>query len=236
VKTATLMKRYKRFLADVKLPDGTLITIHCPNTGSMKNCAIPGSRVWYSTSANRKRKYAHTWELVEAADGELIGVNTIRANQIVRTGIEAGTVPELAHYNEIKAEVRFGEENSRIDLLLSTDTSGINDRCYVEVKSVTFLDQTIGSGIGLFPDAKTQRGIKHLRELIRVVESGHRAVLFYCVQHTGITEVRPADSIDPQYGRILREARDAGVELLAYVVRIKPPNIVLQQRIPVVCP
>jgi sugar fermentation stimulation protein A len=236
VNTAILVRRYKRFLADIELPDGKLITIHCPNTGSMTNCAIPGSRIWYSTSANKKRKYPHTWELVEAADGELIGVNTIRANQIVRSGIESGIAPELADYSDIKAEVRFGEENSRIDLLLSSETAGGNAYCYVEIKSVTLLDSTVGSGIGLFPDAKSQRGIKHLRELIRVVNSGHRAVLFYCAQHTGIREVRPADNIDPEYGRILREARDVGVELLAYAVNIDPPNIVLQKRIPVVCP
>ncbi len=212
------------------------MTIHCPNTGSMTNCSAPGSRIWYSTSPNQKRKYPHTWEFVETTEGDLAGVNTSRANQVVRQAIETGVIAELDGYAHIQREVQYGEENSRIDLLLTREPTATGARCYVEVKNVTL--RTIGdeAGVGLFPDAVTERGTRHLRELMSVVASGHRAVLFFCVQHTGIREVRPADTIDPVYGLTLRQAQEAGVELLAYGADIDPPEVVLGRKIPVVCP
>lgn len=243
--TAILLKRYKRFLADVQLADGTVITIHCPNTGSMKNCAEPGSKIWYSTSTNTKRKYANTWELVETSAGEMIGVNTIKANHLVRKAIGSGVVAELSGYDRVQNEVRYGNENSRIDFLLSKESAanpGTTDaknesprNCYVEVKNVSLLEQSLGEGVGLFPDSVSVRGTRHLRELINVVESGDRAVLFFCVQHTGISEVRPADQIDPDYARTLRQARDMGVEIIAYVAEFNPPDVFLTKRIPVIC-
>jgi sugar fermentation stimulation protein A len=235
--SATLIRRYKRFLADIQMDDGRVITIHCPNTGSMKNCAFPGGRIWYSTSSNKKRKYPHTWELVETPDGYFICVNTGKANNLVRDAIESGVVAELADYSNIRAEVRYGVENkSRVDFVLSNESRSLGKKCYVEVKSVTLLDDSQGVGVGLFPDAVSERGTRHLNELIEVVRNGQRAVLFYCVQHTGIREVRPADDIDPVYGQTLRKALIAGVEVLAYRADIKPETAALHERLAVVCP
>jgi sugar fermentation stimulation protein A len=236
LQTATLIRRYQRFLADIQLDDGKVLTIHCANTGSMKNCAFPGSRIWYSKSSNKNRKYPHTWELIETPVGHLIGVNTSKANRLVREAIESRVVEELTGYADIRAEVRFGvEKKSRVDFVLSNESSSTSTRCYVEVKSVTLLDETYGSGVGLFPDAVSERGTRHLNELIEVVRTGQRAVLFFCVQHTGIDEVRPADDIDPVYGQTLRRALESGVEVLAYRADIKPGTMALRERLSVVC-
>jgi sugar fermentation stimulation protein A len=156
----TLVRRYKRFLADVVLEDGTALTAHCPNTGSMLGCQTPGSRVWLSLSDNPKRKYAHTWELVELDGGALVGINTGRSNALVREAIESGLMGELGGYDEIRPEVRYGDENSRVDFLLT----GTNGACYVEVKNVT---AAVREGIALFPDAVSTRAARHLRELLR---------------------------------------------------------------------
>ena len=227
---ARLTRRYKRFLADVTLDDGTALTAHCPNTGSMLGCQLPGSRVWLSRSDNPKRKYAYTWELVELDGGVLVGINTGRSNALVREAIESGVIGELGGYDEIRAEVRYGSENSRADFLLS----GGGGDCYVEVKNVT---AAVQDGVAVFPDAVSTRGTKHLRELMGVVrEAGKRAVLCFCVQRTDVDEVRPADDIDPVYGRTLREALAAGVEVVAYRAEMHPEAVVLAERIPVVCP
>ena len=173
-------------MADVELADGSQITLHCPNTGSMKNCLYPGGRVWYSDSNNPKRKFPCTWEQAEipVQFGDSLqmtraGLNTNMANKLVEELLTAGGVPGLAQYQHIRREVRYGEEKSRIDFLLQQ--AELPD-CYVEVKSVTL---AMGEGLGLFPDAVTARGTKHLREMTQVVASGKRAVLFFCVQHTG---------------------------------------------------
>lgn len=227
---ARLIKRYKRFLADVTLDDGTHLTAHCPNTGSLLGCQTPGSRVWLSRSDNPKRKYAHTWELIELTGGTLVGINTGRSNALVREAIESGAISELSGYDLLRAEVRYGEENSRVDFLLSGDAG----ECYVEVKNVT---AAVDEGIALFPDAVSTRASRHLRELMGSVRHRERrAVLLYCVQRADVREVRPADTIDPDYGRALREALAAGVELLAYRATLSPEAIVLAERIPVVCP
>jgi sugar fermentation stimulation protein A len=202
----TLIRRYKRFLADVELDDGSLVTAHTPNTGSMMGCARPGSRVILSLSGNPGRKYPHSWELVHA-DGVWIGINTMLPNRLAREAIEDGTITELAGYGVIRAEVPYGE-GSRIDLLLS----GTPGKCYVEVKNVTLVE----GGCALFPDAVTARGQKHLRELMEVVRQGHRGVNLFVVQRADGESVSPADAIDPGYGAQLREAHRAGVELLAY--------------------
>lgn len=242
LQSATLIKRYKRFMADVvpelvpepvsesALESGQ-ITLHCPNTGSMKNCMGEGWRVWYSDSGNPKRKYPCTWELSETPEGDLICVNTAQANRIVKEALEQKVVTELAAYDSVKAEVKYGTENSRIDFLLTQD--GLPD-CYVEVKSATLLDESFGKGRGFFPDAVTARGQKHLRELQQMVAEGHRAVLLFCVNHTGIEQVSVADHIDAAYGEVLREALASGVEVLAYKADIDAEAITLRQPIPVV--
>ncbi|OUS30263.1 sugar fermentation stimulation protein SfsA [Gammaproteobacteria bacterium 45_16_T64] len=228
--TGTLIKRYKRFLADVRCEDGSEITIHCPNTGSMKNCAEPGSRVWFSDSHNDKRKYRHTWELVSVGDVgsefPLAGINTGLANKLVQEAVEGDVIPALSGYSSIRREVKYGAENSRIDLLLESEG---RSACYVEVKNVTL---SVGSD-GSFPDAVTERGRKHLRELIAVVEGGERAVLLFCVQHSGIESVRPADEIDPEYGKTLRLAAQVGVEIIAWQANMSSTEIVLKRELPV---
>lgn len=228
--SARLVRRYKRFLADVTFDDGTTITVHCPNTGSMLGCHAPGSRVWLSRSDNPKRKYAYTWELVELDGGVLVGINTGRSNALVREAIESGVIDELGGYEEIRAEVAYGNEGSRADFLLTGDATD----CYVEVKNVT---AAVEDGVALFPDAVSARGTKHLRELMGAVrDSGKRAVLCFCVQRTDVNEVRPADDIDPTYGRTLREALAEGVEVLAYRATMHPEGVALAERVPVVCP
>lgn len=219
-----LLRRYKRFLADVELTDGTVITAHCPNSGSMLGCAAPGSPVLLSRSDNPSRRYPHTWELVHADDC-WIGINTSLPNLLVREGIEQGIVTELQGYERIRQEVCYGSERSRIDLLL--EGPGL---CYVEVKNVTLVED----GMARFPDAVTTRGQKHLRELIAMVANGARSVNFFVVQHANATAVAPADSIDPAYGRLLRQAAMAGVELLAYQASVTPTEIVLCRPLPIV--
>lgn len=225
--SGVLVKRYKRFLADVILDDGREVTAHCPNTGSMKNCAEPGSRVWLLDSQNPKRKYPLGWELVEIEQEYLACINTGRANGLMREAIEQGVITELQGYGSIRQEVKYGE-NSRIDLLLS---EGEQADAWVEIKNVTLLEEDNWGG---FPDAVTARGAKHLNELMAMVAKGERAVMLFCVAHTGIKQVRPADQIDPKYGRLLREAAAAGVEIMAYAAEISPESISIQQRLPVI--
>ncbi len=167
-----LLRRYKRFLADIQLPNGEQITLHCPNTGAMTGCANPGDTVWFSTSHNPKRKYAHTWELTQTQAGDFICVNTLRANQLVQEALANQWIDELASYREILPEQKYGNENSRIDFLLKSNC--LLD-CFVEVKSTTLLTE---NGVGMFPDAKTERGQKHLRELTKIAEQGLQAVIF----------------------------------------------------------
>ncbi|WP_281559582.1 DNA/RNA nuclease SfsA [Thalassomonas sp. RHCl1] len=209
LQSATLLKRYKRFLADIEFPDGEQTTIHCANTGAMTGCADPGNTVWYSQSDNPKRKYPFSWELSQTQAQDIICVNTIRANQLVEEALESGKIAELTGYDELKREVKYGNENSKIDFYLSSPEKADT---YIEVKSVTLLSD----GQGYFPDAVTTRGQKHLRELTELAQQGKRAVLFFAVLHSGIHSVKAADHVDPLYGRLLAEAIEAGVEVLAY--------------------
>lgn len=222
---AKLLKRYKRFLADVELLGGEQITVHCPNTGKMTGCAEAGSRVWLSRSDNPKRKYAYTWELVEVRSGVLAAVHSAKANGLVIEALQNDLIKELAGFDELQKERRFGEENSRADVWLRY----ADQSCYVEVKSVT-LD--MGKGVGMFPDTVSARGAKHLRELIRVKRQGHRAILLFCVQHEGIREVSPAEHIDGVYAQTLKEALVAGVEVLVYRAKISLQEIYLNQSLP----
>jgi len=192
----------------------------------MRNCNEPGSRVWFSDSENTKRKYRHTWEVVEVAPGVRAGINTGLANKLVAEAIGAGIVKKLQGYDVLKTEQRYGNENSRIDLLLET----LQKKCFVEVKNVS-----LGEGDrGYFPDSVTERGRKHLRELMSVVGQGDRAVLFFCVQHTGVIDVRPADHIDHKYGETLRQAVESGVEVMAWQAHICDTEIALVKELPVV--
>lgn len=219
-----LIRRYKRFLADIVLQDGRMVTVHCPNSGSMKGCATPGSRVYISCSSKPDRKYPYTWELVES-DGFWAGINTSLPNRLVREAIENGTVAELQGYTTIRAEVPYGSK-SRIDLLLE----GRGKRCFVEVKNVTLVE----GGLALFPDAVTTRGQKHLQELMRAVSEGDRGIIFFTVQRGDGKSVSPADMIDPEYGRLLRLALKNGVEALAYRALVTPDEIRLTERLPVI--
>lgn len=222
-----LIKRYKRFLADIKLPTGEVIVAHCPNTGSMKRCQQENARVWVSKSDNPKRKLAYTWELVEVDASYLACINTGYPNKLVGEAIEQGVVSELIGYDTMKAEVKYGEK-SRIDWLLAKDDGEL---CYVEVKNVTLLEE---DGKGYFPDAVTERGRKHLHEMMAMVEQGHRAVLFFCVSHTGINQVSLAQHIDPAYAETFYQALEKGVEVLAYQVDISPQAMKVARPIEVV--
>ncbi len=217
-----LIQRYKRFLADVQLPNGEKITVHCPNTGAMTGCANAGDTVWFSTSDNPKRKYAYTWELTQTQAGDFICVNTQRANQLVAEALNHKWIRELADYDNILPEQKYGEEKSRIDFLLKQQ--GLAD-CFVEVKSTTLLTE---NGVGMFPDAKTQRGQKHLRELIAIAQQGQQAVIFFAVLHTGITQFEVAKQIDPKYAELFNQARQNGLLALSYKATIE-----LAQGVPV---
>lgn len=225
-----LVRRYKRFFVDVDLPAGGRVTAHCPNTGSLLGCAEPGLRVWLSEAGGPGRKLAYRWDLVEVEAGTLVGVNTGLANRLVHEAIGKGVIPELAGYDEMRGEVRFGTEGSRVDLFLSRANGW--ERCFVEVKNVT---AAVRGGVALFPDAVSARGSKHLRELMGVAAGGDRAVLLFCVQRGDAHEVRPADAIDPVYGKTLRAAAAAGVETLAYRARVSLSGIDLAERLPVIC-
>ncbi|MBB1385380.1 MULTISPECIES: DNA/RNA nuclease SfsA [Pseudoalteromonas] len=226
---ATLLKRYKRFLADLQLSDGSEFTAHCANTGKMTGCADPGFTAFYSTSDNAKRKYPHSLELTQNNLTQLICVNTAMANKVVEEAINNNVISELTDYEQLQSEVKYGNENSRIDFLL---TSNNKPNCYVEVKSVTLLSQNNpNSGQGYFPDAQTLRGQKHLRELIEVVEQGHRAVLLFAVLHEGINTVSAAAHIDEKYAKLLSQAITAGVEVLAYKAAISAHDVLLHKKI-----
>lgn len=214
---ATLIKRYKRFLADVRFEDGSEATAHCANPGSMKGMAEPGWTVWLSKSNNPKRKLAWSWELVEAGNA-VVGVNTNRPNALLAEAVEAGNIPELSGYSTLRREVKYGE-NSRIDLLLEAPD---RPTAYVEIKSVT-LSRT--PGLAEFPDSKTARGAKHMDELAAMAKLGHRAIVFFLVQRSDCQKMSPAADIDPNYARSLKEALVAGVEVLCYSCKITHTGI-----------
>ncbi|MEG0966973.1 MAG: DNA/RNA nuclease SfsA [Pseudomonas sp.] len=227
LETARLLRRYKRFLADIELASGEQITIHCPNTGSMLNCMVEGGQVWFSRSSDPKRKLPGTWEISETPQGRLACVNTGRANALVEEALRTGVIRELAGFTGLKREVAYGEERSRVDFRLEF----ADGPAYVEVKSVTLGFD--GSTVAAFPDAVTQRGAKHLRELAALARQGVRAVQLYCVNLSGIEAVRPAEEIDAAYAQALRAAVADGVEVLAYGTRIDGEQIYVDRALPV---
>ena len=215
-----LLKRYKRFLADVALDNGEAVTAHCPNSGRMIACSEPGRPVFLSFHDNPKRKLKYTWELIEMPTS-LVGVNTLLPNRLVAHAIENERVSELSGYTEIKREVKVGA-HSRLDIMARSQ--GKRD-CYIEVKNCTLVE----NGIARFPDAVTSRGLKHLGELIKLAEAGHRAVMFFLIQRMDADLFQPADDIDPAYGRELRNAHARGVEIVAYDVQIDLESISLNR-------
>jgi sugar fermentation stimulation protein A len=226
LETAVLEKRYKRFLADVVHPDLGHITVHCPNTGSMKNCWQAGWNIWLQKSDNPKRKYPYTWILAQNSQHEFIGINTLFANKLVLDALNQNIICEVSDIENIASEVKYGGEKSRIDFLI---THSDNKKTYIEVKSVTLKGE--GSQ-GYFPDAVTARGQKHLRELIHCKQQGHNAILFFMVQHSGIDSVQVEKSIDPEYFELLKQAVKLGVQVVAYKAKINPQEIVVDHAVP----
>lgn len=216
----TLLKRYKRFLADIELDTGEIITAHCPNTGPMTGICHVGGRVMVSRSDNPKRKLAHTWELAEVQDTvpTWVGTNTALPNRVIKSALEAQLLPELGPYSSIRSEVKYGADGkSRIDFLLT----GEGDRpIYVEVKNTTWAKQTLA----LFPDTVTTRGQKHLREMTQLLPVA-RSVMLYFINRGDCTEFAPGDEADPIYGHLLREAIAAGLEVLPCRFAVTPKKI-----------
>lgn len=221
----TLIRRYKRFLADIELETGETIIAHCANPGAMTGLNMPGLPVWVSKSSNPKRKLAWNFELV-ALDTGLVGINTAYPNKIVGEALAAKNIPELAAYGTHKAEVKYGE-NSRIDFLLSEP--GLPD-CYLEVKNVHLCRR---AGLAEFPDSTTTRGAKHLKELSRMVQTGHRAINLYLVQRTDCESFSLAADIDPAYAKAFNAARHIGVEILCYACTITPEEVLLSNTLPI---
>lgn len=220
-----LIKRYKRFLADVVLEDGRTVTVHCPNSGSMKGCAVKGAPVWISTSDNPKRKYPHTWELIKTPE-TFIGINTLVPNRLLKQACESGLIKKLAGYDHVRSEVKAGS-HTRLDLMLEAPG---RERCYVEIKNCTLVEK----GVAMFPDAVTTRGQKHLQTLQRLVSEGHRGVIFFLIQRMDARVFQPADAIDRAYGEKLRQAAAGGVEVVAMDTIIDTEKIRINREVPVI--
>ena len=220
---STLMHRYKRFLADVRLENGDIVTAHCPNSGSMKACCQPGRPVYLSCHDSPKRKLKYTWEII-AMPPSLVGINTQVPNRLVSKSIQAGRVKELEGYDHMAREVKI-PGNSRLDILLSKKDT---DRCYLEIKNCTLVE----NGVAFFPDAVTHRGRRHLVEMQKLATSGCRCVMFYLIQRMDARMFEPAEHIDPAYSRELRRAAENGIEILVYDVHIDLKAIRLNRRLP----
>jgi sugar fermentation stimulation protein A len=230
LKSGRLIQRYKRFLADVALDSGETITANCPNTGSMLGLTAPGSRVWLSLSDNPARKYAHTWEMIEAdlgAGPSLVGINSGHPNRLAAEAIAEKRIKALTGYASLRREVRYGE-NSRVDILLEDERNG---RCYVEVKNVHLMRE---AGLAEFPDCPTERGAKHLRELAAMAKDGHRAVMLFLIQRTDAKRFTLASDLDAAYAEAFRLATAAGVEALAFRCRLSEAEIALERAVPIV--
>jgi sugar fermentation stimulation protein A len=217
----TLVQRYKRFLADVRLADGRIVTAHCTNTGSMKGCNEAGSTVYISPIAKEGRRLLYTWEIVKVGP-TWVGINTMHPNTLVAEAIAWGVISELRGYHTIRREI-VTRRGTRLDMRLENATGF----CFVEVKNVTLAID----GAAAFPDAVTERGTKHLKELISLRRKGHRAALIFVVQRADCSFFRPADEIDSEYGRWLRKAVKAGVEALPYRAKVTSREVVLTERL-----
>lgn len=227
--SATLLRRYKRFLADVRLETGEELTATCPNTGTMLGLCDPGLTIWLSRSDNPARKYAHTWHLTDKPGIGLVGIDTSLPNRIAEEAIASGALPDLAGYATLRREVKYGT-NSRIDLLLEGNG---RPACYVEVKNVTLIRQP---GLAEFPDCATARGTKHLQEMAEMVRQGHRAVMLYVIQCENPARFALTPDLDPVYFKAFRAARKAGVEALAFTCHVNLDSISLKAQVPVADP
>lgn len=219
----TLIKRYKRFLADITLDSGEVITAHCPNTGSMLSCSAGGSRVGLSISDNPKRKYPHTLEMIHNGSS-WIGVNTARTNKLVAEAIEENKITEFRNPEQIKMEVTVSK-GTRLDLRVTTQT----DTTFIEIKNCSLAE----NDIAMFPDAVTTRGSKHLRELIKLKEQGKNSCIFFLVQRSDASSFKPAAHIDPDYASLLKQTADAGVQVLVYQAEVTPESISVVRALPV---
>jgi len=217
----TLIKRYKRFLADVRLDDGTEVVAHCTNSGSMKSCLENGAEVYLTPVNDIKRKTKFTWEMIKI-NGDWVGINTGNPNKLAFDAISAGTIPELAGYTNVKREVKFGD--SRFDVFAEND----NEKCFIEVKNVSLKE----GRYALFPDAVTTRGQKHLKTLMEVKATGMRAVMLYIIQRSDVEIFAPAKEIDPQYATLLKQAVAAGVEVIPMQAKVTPEKIELVKKLP----
>ncbi len=223
-----LIQRYKRFLADVELADGRVITAHCANPGSMLGLKEPGSRVLLAAATNPKAKMSHSWELIEAdlpGGVQYVGINTANPNRLAEEAILSGLIPELSGYATLRREVNYGE-NSRVDFLL---TDPERPPCFVEVKNCHLMRIR---DLAEFPDSVTQRGARHLTELAREVGGGARAVMLFIVQMRAEAFALAAD-LDPAYAKAFTQACSAGVEAMAYICRVSPDEIIVDRRIPI---
>ena len=219
-----LVKRYKRFLADIELETGEIVIAHCANSGSMRGCATPKDSVWISQSDNPKRKLKYTWELIQSKDS-MIGVNTQVPNKLVKASIENGLIAELKEYTRVTAEVKTSD-HTRLDLLLE---NGAGNKCYVEIKNCTLVEE----GVAMFPDAVTTRGQKHLDELVDLKRQGHRAVIFYLIQRMDARVFTPAAMIDKVYTQKLHHAVENGVEIMTRDTNIDTGCISIRRPVPV---
>lgn len=217
---AIFIKRYKRFLVDVERRDGSVFTVHCPNTGSMRGCLTPGNAVMISKAENLKRKYSHTLEMIQV-DGFWVGINTMYTNRLVREALEAGIISEVGRVDSIQPEIRLESGKSRLDFLIMQDEQKI----YVEVKNCTLVED----GLAQFPDAVTTRGQKHLEELLTLVQAGHRGIIFFCIQRGDGAAFSPARHIDPVYAETLARVVAEGVEVMAYRALVTPSEIRITQ-------
>ncbi len=217
----TLINRYKRFLADVRLDDGTEVVAHCTNSGSMKSCLENGAEVYLTPVNDPKRKTKFTWEMIKI-NGDWVGINTGNPNKLAFEAISAGTIPELAGYTIVKREVKF--DDSRFDVFAENDI----EKCFIEVKNVTMKE----GKYALFPDAVTTRGQKHLKTLMEVKAEGMRAVMLYIIQRSDVEIFAPATEIDPEYAKTLEIAVNAGVEVIAMKAKVSPNKIELVKRLP----
>lgn len=218
----TLIKRYKRFLADIRLDDGTEVVAHCTNSGSMKSCLENGAEVYLSPVTDPARKTRFTWEMIKIG-GNWVGINTANPNKLAFEAISAGIIPELSGYTNVKREVVFGD--SRFDVFAENETG----KCFVEVKNVTLKE----GKYALFPDAVTTRGQKHLKTLMEVKAAGMRAVMLYIVQRTDVEVFAPATEIDPEYAKALKQAVNAGVEVIVMQAEVLPDSVELKRKLPV---
>ena len=218
-----LIKRYKRFLADIELADKTVLTVHCPNTGSMQGCSQPGSPVMISRSDNPGRKYPHTLEMVRVGS-VWVGVNTFLTNKLVREALEKKVVIEFGRLESINQEVKTSA-NTRLDFLLEREGKKI----YMEVKNCSLSENRVA----MFPDAVTVRGTKHLQELAALKQQGHKAAVFFCVQRGDADCFMPAAHIDPLYAETLIKVEAEGVKVLAYQAEVNPSEITIARKLPV---